>query len=170
MKALNLPSLPDPLPDTLVVPVAEPLWVMRACWTPSDGDWDPPVPYTGQVALSVPCSVCGGAGYFGSVGPNPCSCTTCHGLGRLIAASALVEFARPELACVLFGVVPPGEWAAVLTNVQPTTTRCPHDCQRFGGKVPGRARGSNWDWVPCWCNGTNSLAPIPHDGSDEWQP
>ena len=31
---------------------------------------------------------------------------------------------------------------------------CPHDCRRFGGNVPGFARGSNWDWVPCWCNGT----------------
>lgn len=31
---------------------------------------------------------------------------------------------------------------------------CPHDCRRFGGKVPGHVRGSNWDWVPCWCNGT----------------
>jgi len=31
---------------------------------------------------------------------------------------------------------------------------CPHDCERFGGKVPGRERGSNWDWVPCWCDGT----------------
>lgn len=31
---------------------------------------------------------------------------------------------------------------------------CPHDCKRFGGKVPGHTRGSSWDWVPCWCDGT----------------
>jgi hypothetical protein len=31
------------------------------------------------------------------------------------------------------------------------TMACPHDCERFGGRVPGHARGSNWDWVPCWC-------------------
>ena len=34
---------------------------------------------------------------------------------------------------------------------------CPHDCARFGGKVPGHVRGSNWAWVPCWCNGTGTV-------------
>jgi hypothetical protein len=34
---------------------------------------------------------------------------------------------------------------------------CPHDCERFGGKVPGHVRGSNWDWVPCWCDGTGTV-------------
>lgn len=37
---------------------------------------------------------------------------------------------------------------------------CPHDCERFGGKVPGHTRGSNWDWVPCECDGTFVLPPV----------
>ena len=35
---------------------------------------------------------------------------------------------------------------------------CWHDCKRFGGSVPGWARGSGWDWVPCWCDGTFKIA------------
>lgn len=27
--------------------------------------------------------------------------------------------------------------------------RCPNDCERFGGKVPGHTVGSAWQWVPC---------------------
>lgn len=34
---------------------------------------------------------------------------------------------------------------------------CPHDCKRFYGKVPGYLRGSNWAWVPCWCDGTGTV-------------
>jgi hypothetical protein len=37
------------------------------------------------------------------------------------------------------------------------TMLCPHDCERFGGRVPGWVRGSNWDFVPCWCNGTGRV-------------
>ena len=37
---------------------------------------------------------------------------------------------------------------------------CANDCARFGGKVPGHTRGSNWDWVPCGdCNGTGLVQP-----------
>jgi len=35
---------------------------------------------------------------------------------------------------------------------------CWNDCKRFGGRVPGWARGSGWDWVPCWCDGTFKIA------------
>ena len=37
---------------------------------------------------------------------------------------------------------------------------CANDCARFGGKVPGHTRGSNWDWVPCPdCRGTGLVQP-----------
>lgn len=57
---------------------------------------------------------------------------------------------RREIAAELAG-------NAVAPIEDPLTEPCPHDCARFGGRVPGWVRGSNWDFVPCWCNGTGRV-------------
>lgn len=73
-----------------------------------------------------------------------------------------------------YGDFAPGRWAWMLTNVQPTTERCPNDCSRFGGNVPGWTRGSSFDWVPCGvCGGAMKCPPIPAKGRQgvwTWQP
>lgn len=64
----------------------------------------------------------------------------------------------------------PVDWALVLARLEAggpcvyglgnLNLSCPNDCERFGGKVPGYTRGSNWDWVPCGvCDGSGRLTP-----------
>lgn len=73
-------------------------------------------------------------------------CPTCEGLG--------LEYEQPPGSTCL-GDCPDCK-GSVRAWIE-FRAACPHDCQRFGGKVPGRDRGSNWDWVPCWCEGSGSV-------------
>lgn len=74
----------------------------------------------------------------------------------LAAAERLVN--RPRVEQVTIEATPDSRALDTFAVRHVKPTPCPHDCKRFGGKVPGHLRGSNWEWVPCWCDGTGVIA------------
>lgn len=61
-------------------------------------------------------------------------------------AAALRLVARPRVEQVTIEATPDGARLDTFAVRHVKPTPCPHDCARFGGKVPGHKRGSNWDW------------------------
>jgi len=197
MKALLLDAAPEG--DTVVVPVGDPLWVPgfvdanARCYraAPYAGRVALSVPcptcegrgYDKTRVRHISNDDQGSATYA--------DCLTCHGKGRLIWGTAMVKFVRvkhtteprtpPNVVAGPYGAVlhmkghppampisgtfTPGQWAAVLTDVRPTTERCPA-CWRTAD-LPGHVTRKGW-CEPCLCLG--KTPPIPHDGSQEWEP
>jgi len=179
MKALLLDAAPEG--DTVVVPVGDPLWVPG--FVDANARCYRAAPYAGRVALSVPCGPCEGAGLLHATADEQRIMAHpslrihrclfgCKGLGRLIWGTAMVKFVqRPPFSATMstHGVrhvwTTPGRWGAVLTDVRPTTERCPA-CWRTAD-LPGHVTRKGW-CEPCLCLG--KTPPIPHDGSQEWEP
>jgi hypothetical protein len=73
-----------------------------------------------------------------------------------------------------FGDYSDNRWAWLLSDIKPTTERCPRCWNQFEGRMPGHVYGSNWDFVPCQtCNGDGKTDPIPATGKQglwRWEP
>lgn len=203
MKVLNLDTLPEG--GTVVVPVVEPLYEQcperrhyivgdvrrhdvhddvrcpRPCRNLPDGrrGW----PYVGRVALSVWCGKCGGNGWFDPPDWNRIGgpCGRCDCKGRLIVASAEVEFVPVfHIAWAMGNEVPRPNVQVNGPSVASFATG--DDCWPLDAGLG--FRHGEWAAVltdvrttercpACgsgrWA-GTGTCLPIPHDGGEEWEP
>lgn len=160
MKALLLDAVP--VGDAAVLPVPDPLWVPG--FVDANAVRHRPAPYAGRVALSVPCPTCDG----GRISPASyvylrTPCPTCQGKGRLITHTAMVKFRQFVMLHDVYHFPP--QWAAVLTDVRPTTERCP----ACWGEGERSENGRPVDQC-IRCSSVGTCPPIPHDGGEEWEP